>query len=61
MSFDKLGQVSRIVDKPFGFIVDNVRGDIVEEPRVVGYDETGHILLCFKPIFEPSNGAAIKL
>jgi hypothetical protein len=61
VSFDKLGQVSWIVDELFGLIVNDVRGDIVKETGVVGYDETSHILLCFEPIFEPSNGAPIEL
>jgi hypothetical protein len=61
VNFDKLGQVPWVVDEFFGFIVNNVRGDIVEEPRVMRYDKASHILLCFEPIFEPSNGASIEL
>jgi hypothetical protein len=61
VSFDEFRQVSWVVDELLGFIVNNVGSDVIEESRVVGHNETSHILLCFEPIFKPSNRASVEL
>lgn len=61
MMLDKFGQITRVINQLLALVMDYIRGNVVQESRVMAHNQTCDIILRLEPVFQPSHGATIQL